>query len=370
MPKKITTKDFIDKAIAKHGDKYDYSCVEYKGANLKVKIICKTHGEFKQIPSGHIRGNGCPICRYSNRKLTNDIFINKAISVHGDRYDYSSVEYETHKVKIDIICKFHGAFKQSPTSHLSGNGCSLCGDALQRLHSGRSRSTTEEFIIKSQCVHGDRYNYSIVEYKSAHKKIKIICMAHGVFEQSAHHHLKMNGCPSCASTTKSTTKDFVSKAVAVHGNKYDYSITEYKLSSKKVKIICKIHGLFEQTPSCHLSGQGCSGCANHGFDPSKPGVMYYIKFDSDTEFPLYKIGIANDNDVIKRIKSMKVDKMFNPTILVIMPFEIGADAYKLEQLLHKEYAKHKYYGDPIMKNGNTELFVKDVMGYDSIIKNN
>jgi hypothetical protein len=142
-------------------------------------------------------------------------------------------------------------------------------------------------------------------------------------------------------------------------------LVEYKGNKTKVKIICKKHGIFEQTPNGHCDGRGCPACAEYGFSVINPGNLYYIKFESEQDLPLYKVGITNFEDALKRIKSMGLYKGFKATILKIMRFDIGAEAYALEQMIHKEYAEHRYYGDPIMDNGNTELFVTDILGYDT-----
>jgi len=127
------------------------------------------------------------------------------------------------------------------------------------------RKSTEQFIIDAYCKHGDRYNYSLVDYKNNRTKVKIICPIHGVFEQLSGNHLKGYGCLKCSNSLigKSNTlniKQFIEKAKAIHGDKYDYSLVEYKNARTKVKIICPIHGVFEQIPNDHLNGRGCKKC--------------------------------------------------------------------------------------------------------------
>ena len=93
MARKITTEDFIKKAKKIHGDKYDYSKVIYEHGKKKVCIICPEHGEFWQSPHSHVTGkSGCPSCA-GNRKVTMDVFLEKAKKIHGDKYDYSKVLY-------------------------------------------------------------------------------------------------------------------------------------------------------------------------------------------------------------------------------------------------------------------------------------
>jgi len=125
------------------------------------------------------------------------------------------------------------------------------------------RLTTFDFINNSKNVHGEKYDYSLVKYINAKTKVKIICKEHGIFEQNPDNHISKNqGCPICGGTKKSNTKAFIIKAKNNHNNKYDYSLVKYINNKNKVKIICPIHGVFEQTPEKHLIGQGCPKCVN------------------------------------------------------------------------------------------------------------
>lgn len=128
--KKLTTEEFIERAKKVHGNKYDYSKVEYKGNKEKVCITCPIHGEFWITPNHHLKGHGCKKCgideRAKKRSSTTKEFIEKAKNIHGDKYDYSKVEYVNSTTKICIICPIHGEFWQLPSSHLSGIGCPNC----------------------------------------------------------------------------------------------------------------------------------------------------------------------------------------------------------------------------------------------------
>lgn len=192
--KRLTTNEFIEKAKNVHGDKYDYSKVEYKNAITKVCIICPKHGEFWQTPAEHLSGYGCKYCGGTN-KLTIEQFIDKARKIHGDKYDYSKVEYINNKTKVCIICPKHGEFWQAPNYHLSGQGCKKCSDELNGL---KKRKTKEQFIEEAQKIHGKRYDYSKVEYLGNNKKVCIICPEHGEFWQTPYLHLKGNGCSKCS----------------------------------------------------------------------------------------------------------------------------------------------------------------------------
>ena len=254
---KLTEERFIRKAREVHGDKYDYSKVEYKNITTKVCIICPDHGEFYQIPNSHIRGSGCSECgklkSIDGRIYTKGIFIKKAREVHGDKYDYSKVEYKNSATKVCIICPDHGEFYQKSNSHLQGQGCPRCG--------GSEKLNTEEFVKKAREVHGDKYDYSKVEYKNSATKVCIICPDHGEFYQIPSNHLGSQGCSKCSGVKGLSTKDFINKAREVHGDEYDYSKVKYKNNSTKVCIICPDHGEFYQIPYSHLSGCGCSRCA-------------------------------------------------------------------------------------------------------------
>ncbi len=129
---KLTTEEFIKKAREVHGDRYDYSKVEYVNKKTKVCIVCSEHGEFKQSPQKHLAGQGCIKCHHASLakrySLGRDKFIEKANSVHHYFYDYSAVEYINSHTHVQIICPIHGAFPQDPASHLQGHGCPICAD--------------------------------------------------------------------------------------------------------------------------------------------------------------------------------------------------------------------------------------------------
>lgn len=163
MSRKLTKEEFIKRAIEKHGDKYDYSKVDYKNATTKVCIICKEdgHGEFFQRPGDHVKGSGCPKCSGNRIKLTTEEFIKRAKEVHGNKYDYCKVDYKNNYTKIRIICPDHGEFHQNAGSHLVGNGCPRCA-VIQVKRS--KQKTTGWFIEAANSVHGNRYDYMNVVY--------------------------------------------------------------------------------------------------------------------------------------------------------------------------------------------------------------
>lgn len=189
----MTTNEFIDKARKVHGNKYDYSNVEYKTTHEKVIIICPIHGEFEQEPSSHLSGCGCRKCVGTNKKDTKS-FIKDAQKVHGKKYDYSKTEYKNDRTKLLITCNKHGYFWQTPNNHLSGKGCPMCKFDKSHL---LQKDTTESFIIKAEKIHGKNYDYSKVVYKNNNTKVTIICPIHGEFEQLPLNHLQGKGCQKC-----------------------------------------------------------------------------------------------------------------------------------------------------------------------------
>ena len=192
--KKLTTEEFITKARKIHGDKYDYSKVEYINNLTKVCIICPIHGEFWQTPNRHLSGCNCPFCSHQSFKDTKESFIEKARKIHGDKYDYSKVEYVNSHTKVCLTCPKHGEFWMAPTNHLRNRGCPKCkNELIATLNS----SNTLEFIAKARKIHGDKYDYSKVEYIKNYIKVCIICPTHGEFWQTPHMHLHGHGCPIC-----------------------------------------------------------------------------------------------------------------------------------------------------------------------------
>ena len=255
-----STEDFIKASRAIHGDKYDYSKTKYHRSKTRLTITCRIHGDFKQIAVDHRIGRGCPKC--AKKYMDAEYFIERVKKVHGDRYDYSKTEFVHSTKKVIITCPIHGDFKQVPPSHLKGMGCAKCARENQ---SKSQRHTTEKFIERARAIHGDRYDYSKVKYVNATTRVTIICSEHGEFEQPPSSHLNGNGCRKCGGQFMDT-EYFIEKSRAIHGDKYDYSKVEYIKNSLPVIIICPVHGEIKQRPANHLNGQGCIKCQGRGLD--------------------------------------------------------------------------------------------------------
>lgn len=262
----LPTSTFISRSNEIHKNRYNYSLVICINSRIKVKIICPVHGVFEQSCYSHLAGRGCPFCGLSKignkKRATLEQFVLRANTIHVNKYDYSLVVYNNNLTKIKILCPIHGIFEQTPSSHLSGHGCAKC--AFESL-SNRYRKSTNEFICKANEVHNNKYDYSFSIYKDRHALMKIRCPVHGVFEQTPGKHLSGQGCYTCGKNSmglkrRSNTDSFIKRALKVHGGKYDYSLVDYTIDSKNVKIICPKHGIFEQTPNNHIKGNGCNIC--------------------------------------------------------------------------------------------------------------
>ena len=249
--KKNTTASFIEKARKVHGDKYDYSKVNYVNNKEKVCIVCPEHGEFFKDPHNHLKGQGCPICGKKitrQKKFTTEQFIEEAKKIHGDKYDYSQCEYVDMNTKTKIICQEHGVFYQKPYSHLYGCGCKQC--ACDSLGFSK-RKSTEQFIEEAKKIHGDVYDYSKTEYKTAKHKVCITCSKHGDFWQSPWKHISGCGCPKCVHHISKGESEIYNHIVSIVGEE-NVIQSERKLISPKeidiyipsLKIGIEYNGLF------------------------------------------------------------------------------------------------------------------------------
>ena len=185
-----------------------------------------------------------------------ELFISKANNIHKNRYDYSKVDYINAKTKITIICREHGEFQQTPSNHLSRFNCQKCANNL--------KLNTTIFIEKAKQIHGDKYDYTKVNYINSNTQIIIICKVHGEFSQIPDFHINRKcGCPKCSNNVKSDLLEFIEKSKKIHNNKYDYSKVNYINNYTNVVITCKKHGEFLQTPDLHINKKcGCPSCIN------------------------------------------------------------------------------------------------------------
>lgn len=200
MARRATTKEAVEGFEAVHGGRYDYSKVVYTGNKNKVIVVCKEHGEFLIRPNDHTsKRAGCSKCSVVNRAklqtLPQEEVIETFKIVHGDRYDYSKVVYVRTMDKVTVICKEHGEFEIAPNHHRYGTGCANCGE-VKRASS--YTLTQEEVIVDFRKIHGDRYDYSLVEYTYSKTKVIVLCGEHGEFLITPNAHKRGDGCAKCS----------------------------------------------------------------------------------------------------------------------------------------------------------------------------
>jgi len=269
---------FVEKAIKKHGVKYDYSKVFYVNSKTKIEIFCKTHNIlFKQTPNSHLLGNGCKLCgiekRAKSQTLTTFTFIEKAKLVHGEfTYDYSKTIYTNSKKEVEIICPIHKSFFVTPNDHLSKKvGCQTCARGrITKAVQERYKDVGKEHLETARKVHNNFYDYSKVIYTGCNDKVIIGCPKHGNFEMLLDNHAtQKQGCPDCGRESSAKTRslkldDFITRSIETHGKLYAYDkVTENILSngSSIVEIYCKkCKKYFPQQAKIHIAGSGCTIC--------------------------------------------------------------------------------------------------------------
>ena len=286
--------NFITKSNKIHGDKYDYSKVEYVNNKTKVIITCPVHGDFEQIPLGHIRSTGCRKCS-GLAPITKEEFIKRAEKKHGNRFDFSEVDYKGYNKYTEFTCSEHGKFRARPIAIVKDIGCQKCSF---------TNSCEEEVIDEFKKVHGNFYDYSKVVYVNTNTKVNITCPVHGEFKQRPKQHKRGEGCYYCG-MEKSIINGagFFSKKRA----------KRYRKEWEKIKT-----------------------------------TLYYVYIVSDKE-SFYKIGITTTS-IEDRLKRLKTD--FN------IVYKLDTNLYKailIENDILERCREYKY--DPNEKfGGYTECF--------------
>lgn len=226
-----------------HNNFYDYSLVDYKNTKTKVTIVCPIHGQFNQIPSKHLSGQGCTECSLKRKSIkfskANDEFIKEAKEKQGDLYDYSLVKYTNNITPVNIICQVHGVFKQTPSNHLKGRGCFKCSHNKRGLN---SRFNSDEVLDKCRDNFNDKYDYTLANYITIKDKLDVICPIHGLFSKIAESHIKGQGCPKCAyinTIPETELTDFLTNDCEIEIIKSDRTI----LKPKELDVLIPSHNL-------------------------------------------------------------------------------------------------------------------------------
>lgn len=196
--KKLTTKEFKDRILLVHKNKfiYDKTDLENRDEKGRVVITCPIHGDFLQTPKNHLHGQGCPKCSHKSTKYTVEEIKEKIRKKYNGKYDVSLItEYSNNTQKLPLICDEHGYFEATWNDLDNNHGCQKCGK-IKNYES--LRKTTETFIEEAIKIHGSNYDYSFVEYERAHSYINLKCNKCGyLFKIMPNEHLKGKGCPRC-----------------------------------------------------------------------------------------------------------------------------------------------------------------------------
>lgn len=287
---------------------------------------------------------------------TTETFIKELQNIFGDFYDYSKVVYTHSKVNVHIICPLHGdSFKKPNKIFVSGYACKSCSLTSKR-------TSKESYIEKAKLKHGDKCDYSLIDYINSYTNINIRCNEHNVIvNMNPNSHLK--GSFNCFKCRIKSNSDYIKDAIKIHKNLYDYSLVNYTGSLNKINIICKTHGVFEQVASVHLSGSGCTACNSYnGYTKSKyvelcnnhyEGLsnFYIIKLFNKNEI-FYKIGITC-KEINKRYKKSQL-KLYSKEDITFLE-ELSAHlVFDLEKHLISKYSEYKYTPLDLNFDGKTK----------------
>ena len=286
----------------------------------------------------------------------------RLIEKFNGKYDYSETIYKGKRQKFTYICPNHGNVTQVAGEHTRGKGCLHCRyKETGEKHNAKAR---ENLIARFEEKHGQRFDYSKVNYINDKQKVIVICREHGDFLTSVRDHVK-GGCPQCSKESVSrTAEEFINEANGIHNNKFTYLDLPKRVHIKtNLSIKCTLHGLFYMSAISHLRGSGCTLCTQKelrwtrkAYD-NQETILYYVKIGT-----YYKIGLTK-RSIIERFSNETVKDTLE--IIATWNFKNGGIAFELEQECLKATKQFKTNVLLLRKGGNTVLRTKDVL---SIIK--
>lgn len=318
--KKITKEEFIERAKSVHGDRYDYSLVEFINMGTKVKILCQKHNEFLQSPNHHTKiKQGCPICakeeNIEKRKVSYDDLVRRTSERHGDKYSIKKQDFDTLRSKIFVECKYHGEFQTEGRFLFKGNPCKKCIDENLGKRMYKTKTSKENFIQRCIETHGNKYDYSKSIYKGSNKKIEIICKVHNnSFYQRVGDHIRGRGCPECGIENNKTTlkshDEFIKQCIDKYGDKFDYSKTKYTRAIDEVTVTCPKHGDFKKIARefSHYNQYGCPSCADESVSSFELDIKGYIKnLGFEIKENTKKIIFPLELDILLKSKNLAIE---------------------------------------------------------------
>lgn len=234
--RKLTTEEFIHRSKELYESKYTYEKVNYINSDTKVLVTCRVHGDFLTRPSDFLRGHGCPKCKGEvisqcnyQKRSTLEEFVAKGQLLYGNLFSYDNVIYVNGRTKVLIHSNLlNEDFLITPIKFINGD--------IKKKYLGldfkSTNLTSEIFIQRGRLIHGNKYDYSKVEYKNLTTKVELICPRHGSFLQCPNDHLNRNGCPKCNQSKGEKVVESVLKLLNLNFNS-QYTIS---FNNRKYKI--------------------------------------------------------------------------------------------------------------------------------------
>lgn len=361
----MTTEEFITKARAIHGDKYDYSKVEYVNANSKVCISCPEHGEFWQRAFNHIAGIGCPKCARERNKLSLTIWTYEKCFKEAKRYTKTS-DFMLYSKSAYSAATKHGWLKNFDwLKHKINN---------TKEKKKREQYTTEKIIDRIKAIYGETYDYSYVNYKTMKTPVTLYCkcldkrgIEHGLFQMRPDNIFSLGqGCPKCGidkrnNSQRLSPEEFIQRAKKLHGEKYDYSKIKYLNYSTKVEILCSAHGSFWQTPLNHLSGKGCPFCSGNykkwtrvtcRLEALKYNYLHDFRYISPGAYnKAYAHGWIFTYDWLKHLPSKDEDYLKSSKYIYVYEFQSFRTAYVglTNSIIHRDFSHRSKKNSSVYK---------------------
>ena len=283
---------------------------------------------------------------------------------HQDRFDYSKAIFIDMGTPIEIICKEHGSFLQTPQQHLTTSQC--CPKCVFKYRKeDPNKVGFDSFLERMNIAQNNNYIFLDSNFTILREKYNFKCIKHNTeFVQGANDAIVgKTGCALCKSekitlANSKTHEQWLEQAITKHGSKFEYDKAVYQGDKVKVTIKCPHHGYFEQTAGQHLV-YGCDKCARDAVNVERykdtPTIFYTFEYKG-----VYKIGITTKKSA--QIRYYKdIDDWENTSNLIEVPFVNFPEAYMFEQFLINNYQEYRYWGEKLFnKTGITEVFTKNI----------
>ncbi len=362
---------FIREANAVHANKYTYSRSSYKALYKDVRIKCPVHGVFSKQAKKHLAGQGCQECSRVDSKIPFTEFLNRAKTMHGNKYTYDEKSYSSITSDTSIHCSVHGTFVQKAINHAAGHGCPKCRIQNAKL-------TKDAFLKLARAKHGTRYSYDFNSYQNLYSPVTVICKKHGPFQQLPTNHLHNgHGCPKCSfGKQKSSIEVKVAKWLSQYekvsvGDRSLIAPKELDILVPKKKLAIEINGLFwhnEDHKSKNYHYEKMELCVAKGYHLVQLWEKELLeKAAICKSLLLHKLGhsksIGARKLAIEEIDSARAKEFFNATHL--QGFR-GAKVYLALTLNKKIYAAMSF-GLPANKKFEWELIRYSCARFTSVV---